>query len=470
MIFPNTVPPFFPSCALFARAADAEDYSCAWPGSARTTAGSPTGAAEFPERRAGIGQIFLNDVDDAIAEVEWMKDHGLRGGVLIPRSRPTPSTCRRYYSDQYDPLWAVCEERGVVGQHATGTGLPDYGKYPAPRRSMDHRDPVVHAPTLVQLLMSGVFERFPKLKLVLTEQGCDWIPPRCMQLDGFHMQMRRRAHRRDELQQRATCSRCCRASTSSATAGSASSFPCPTDDGVRDSSASTSVMWGCDYPHNEGTSPFTRESLRRTFLDGRPKRPAQGARRQRGRRSTASTSRSSTRSAANVGPNRGRGRHAARSDPGRLGEPGVHPLTHGSRSRMARDATDTRERLLMTAQTLFAHDGIYQVPLKRIVEWAGQRNTVLAASAAELGVDFLPPAQTAGPVGAVVELVGALARGATLRLGGSWVPWRLAAVLTGGRLLCSGWSGTRCGTGDERQHEFTLGGRAVTGWGVLIGP
>lgn len=41
---------------------------------------------------------------------------------------------------------------------------------------------------------------------------------------------------------------------------------------------------------------------------------------------------------------------------------------------MARDATDTRERLLTTAQTLFARDGIYQVPLKRIVERAGQRN------------------------------------------------------------------------------------------------
>jgi AcrR family transcriptional regulator len=41
---------------------------------------------------------------------------------------------------------------------------------------------------------------------------------------------------------------------------------------------------------------------------------------------------------------------------------------------MARDATDTRERLLATAQDLFAREGIYQVPLKRIVERAGQRN------------------------------------------------------------------------------------------------
>ncbi len=41
---------------------------------------------------------------------------------------------------------------------------------------------------------------------------------------------------------------------------------------------------------------------------------------------------------------------------------------------MARDTTDTRETLLRTAQQMFARDGIHQVPLKRIVETAGQRN------------------------------------------------------------------------------------------------
>ena len=76
--------------------------------------------------------------------------------------------------------------------------------------------------------------------------------------------------------------------------------------------------------------------------------------------------------------------------------------------------------------------------LRRITAVADRVLAVLAAAAAELGVDFLAPVPAAGPVGAVVELVGALARGATLRLGGSWVPWRLAAVLTGGRLLAPG--------------------------------
>jgi AcrR family transcriptional regulator len=42
---------------------------------------------------------------------------------------------------------------------------------------------------------------------------------------------------------------------------------------------------------------------------------------------------------------------------------------------MARDATETRERLLSTARRLFARDGIYQVPLKQVVQESGQRNT-----------------------------------------------------------------------------------------------
>ena len=43
---------------------------------------------EFPDRRAGIGQIFLNDIDDAIEDVHFIKDNGLRGGLLLPKEAP----------------------------------------------------------------------------------------------------------------------------------------------------------------------------------------------------------------------------------------------------------------------------------------------------------------------------------------------------------------------------------------------
>lgn len=87
--------------------------------------------------------------------------------------------------------------------------------------------------------------------------------------------------------------------------------------------------------------------------------------------------------------------------------------------------------------------------LRRVTAVADRVLAVLAA-AAGLGAEFVPPASTAEPVGAVVELVGALARAMVLRLGGSCSPWRLAAVLSGGRLLAPhgpdlvpGWSVSR---------------------------
>ena len=66
VIFPNTIPPFFPAASLVdaaARRPTRTTSSCGGPGCRRTTAGSPTSARRTPGRRAGIAQIMLHDVD-----------------------------------------------------------------------------------------------------------------------------------------------------------------------------------------------------------------------------------------------------------------------------------------------------------------------------------------------------------------------------------------------------------------------
>ena len=85
--------------------------------------------------------------------------------------------------------------------------------------------------------------------------------------------------------------------------------------------------------------------------------------------------------------------------------------------------------------------------LRRVVSVAERVLAVLAAAAAQLGSEFAAPAATADPVAAVVEMLGALSAAMARRLGGSCFPWRLATVLTGGRLLApagpdpvSGWA------------------------------
>ena len=88
VVFPNTVPPFFPSFVLFARPPKPDEYEHRLAGIRAHNRWLADWCARFPERRAGIGQIFLNDVDDAIDDVRWIKEHGLRGGILISAIPP----------------------------------------------------------------------------------------------------------------------------------------------------------------------------------------------------------------------------------------------------------------------------------------------------------------------------------------------------------------------------------------------
>jgi hypothetical protein len=95
--------------------------------------------------------------------------------------------------------------------------------------------------------------------------------------------------------------------------------------------------------------------------------------------------------------------------------------------------------------------------LSRTVRVAERVLAVCAAAVAGFASAFVAPAATGGPVAAVVEMVGALGRAAGLRLGGSRSPWRLAAVVTSGRLLAPDAPGA---VADPGNTSSRLGGRA----------
>jgi predicted TIM-barrel fold metal-dependent hydrolase len=268
--FPNTVPPFFPTGVVIARPPqDAEDYRRRWAGLRAHNRWLADFCSRFPARRAGIGQIFIDDLDVAITEVEWIAANGLRGGVLIP-AIPDDSDLPPYYSDHYDRLWAVCQDLDIVVNHHTGgSGMPDYGKNPSSTIQWMIETPwFAHRP-LWQLVMSGVFDRFPTLRLVLTEQGCDWVPPLLRQLDGMHMMMAGgrigEMNLKNDMRLPLTPTEYFERNVWIGV-----SFPAPREAQVMKKLGLHKVMWGADYPHNEGTSPYSRESLRRSFHDWSP--------------------------------------------------------------------------------------------------------------------------------------------------------------------------------------------------------
>src|SRR5262249_57677918 len=76
-----------------------------------------------PERRAGVGQILLGDIDEAVAEVAQIAKLGLRGGVLLPGVAPGTGI-PALYAEHWEPLWAACAEAGLVVNHHGGNAGP----------------------------------------------------------------------------------------------------------------------------------------------------------------------------------------------------------------------------------------------------------------------------------------------------------------------------------------------------------
>ena len=87
------------------------------------------------------------------------------------------------YDPEYDRLWAVCQDLDVPINVHGGTGAPDYGKYAVANLLFINEVSFYSQRPLVQFILSGVFERFPKLKFVITETGGAWVPGLLKNLD-----------------------------------------------------------------------------------------------------------------------------------------------------------------------------------------------------------------------------------------------------------------------------------------------
>ncbi|MEO6124472.1 MAG: amidohydrolase family protein [Ilumatobacteraceae bacterium] len=266
VIFPNTVPPFFPGFVLFAGPPKAEDYARRRAGIRAHNRWMVDFCARRPARRAGIGQFFLNDIDDAIADATWIKEQGLRGGVLLPTVAPDVKWVKPLYHPDYDRLWAALQDLDVPVNLHGGSGSPDYGPFASTPAILITEIGFYGMRPFVHMLLSGVFERFPRMRFVMTEAATAGIPPLLKQLDATLASIAKGEI--GELKYTAD-----NALPKSATeyfnqsCWVGASFPGPVDAAARNKMGADRFMWGSDYPHDEGTPPYTREHLRQVFHD-----------------------------------------------------------------------------------------------------------------------------------------------------------------------------------------------------------
>ena len=266
VMFPNTVPPFFPSFVLSAPPPKPDQYEHRLAGIRAHNRWLVDFCADYPDQRAGIGQIFVNNLEDALADARRIAEHGLRGGLLLPNIPPDAVWMEHHLYDPYwEPLWAFCEEAGVVVNSHGGTGVPEFGNVPAAGLLFLGEFQFYSQRPFLHLLLSGVFERHPNLVFVMTEMGAYWLPQLLTRLDAAIIRVRETGAN-GELR-----------------FGDESVLPMTATEYFRrncyvgisqpklpDVEAITTLgvdrfMWGSDFPHDEGTNPYTREHLRQLF-------------------------------------------------------------------------------------------------------------------------------------------------------------------------------------------------------------
>jgi predicted TIM-barrel fold metal-dependent hydrolase len=211
-----------------------------------------------PERLIGIAHLPAWDLDAAIAEVKWAKDAGLRG-INFPSPRvELPS----FNKPVWYPFWQACVDTGMslhthsaVASTAVHDGPGSYGIFMSESHFTTRR-------AMPQMIFGGVFERFPDLQLVLVEQSGGWLSDTLHNLDSaylFPQQDREIPFIRDVLPRRPSDYFRTNVYMGDSFMSRAEAVEAIDHDLWRNS------MWGRDFPHPEGTWPFTSESLRKTF-------------------------------------------------------------------------------------------------------------------------------------------------------------------------------------------------------------
>jgi predicted TIM-barrel fold metal-dependent hydrolase len=136
--------------------------------------------AEAPGRRSGQAVVSFEDIDQAVRDVHWAKEHGL-GGIMMPSLNPGG---KDFFDPDLDPVWAAVQEVGLpLSQHG-GAGLPGYSAPGfAAILTVSIENGFYSVRSLWQMIAGGVFDRFPGLRLACIETQLMFLVPAIAHLD-----------------------------------------------------------------------------------------------------------------------------------------------------------------------------------------------------------------------------------------------------------------------------------------------
>ena len=139
-----------------------------------------------PQRLIGLATISILNVEHAVADIRHYAKLGFRGVQI-----PTRIKDGGYYEPRYEPMWAALAETGmVVNVHTSATQGVARTHYEGPRpvepkqQSLGFANKQAPAQQFLgNLILSGVFDRYPKLRVVCAEFDVGWVANLVQQVD-----------------------------------------------------------------------------------------------------------------------------------------------------------------------------------------------------------------------------------------------------------------------------------------------
>jgi predicted TIM-barrel fold metal-dependent hydrolase len=220
------------------------------------------------DRLLAMGMIPMTGVADAIAELEYCARAGLRGVCLgqFPsgKSLPTPED-DGFYSAVLDLNMPLTVHVGFVDSPGP---LFSYPRRPPEASFGPGGDPMFAlgrfcggiAQNAIQMVFSGVFDRFPRLKVYFAETMVGWLGYCYEELDDTYRRIRHWAERDFGLEPRG------RPPSEDLRAHCRWGFlRDPFGVRHRDEVGVDNMMWGSDFPHYVGDWPNSRPLLDEMF-------------------------------------------------------------------------------------------------------------------------------------------------------------------------------------------------------------
>ncbi len=144
------------------------------------------------DRLFGIACLPTYNIENAVRELERCKQGGMIGGLVWQVPHPDlPFT-----SDHYDPLWEAAQALDMpinlhilTGFDYSAVGLDRGSPIEAHRGSVNLKLLGI-TNSLMDIIFSGVLERFPRLKLVIVESEIGWMPFVLQQWDYYFKRFR----------------------------------------------------------------------------------------------------------------------------------------------------------------------------------------------------------------------------------------------------------------------------------------